>query len=728
MNRLAYFTSGYAFKALYDLSKTKIKIHGKENLQEGAAIFVINHFTRIETLFLPYYIYQLTKKPVWSLADASLFKGILGTYLNKVGVVSTKNPDRDSLIVKSLLTGEASWIIFPEGQMVKNKKIFEDGKFLISSSEGKRRPHTGAATLALRTEFYRKRIGRMLEKAPEEAKRLLDLYQIDVTIHSLDHLMAKETMIIPVNITYYPIRARENLLTQIANALIDDMPERFAEEIMIEGTMLLSGVDVDIRLGEPIKIKDYMNNSFIESDISSRRKIDFDDQISSKPVMRDIAIQLMEKYMASIYQMTTINHDHLFASIVKQMPFEKIDSYDLKSRVYLATVLDSTKQEVFHHHSLDSNQIHLLTDDRYQRFENFMQIALEKSVVTVKDGVITKDHSKFFEKADFHQVRIVNPIAVMANEVEPLVSIQPYIRRLAWEPAFHIRRRLSFYLIEKAIQEFDKDYDEFYIQGESKSKDVGRPFLIEGNQKDIGIVLIHGYMAAPLEVKQLALFLGEKGYWVYVPRLKGHGTSPEDLASRKYMDWVCCVEEAYTIMRNICNRVVMGGFSAGAGLALDMGTRVKDITGIFAVCPPLRLNDFSVKFVPAVNTWNRFMDMVNLLSAKKEFVDNHPENPHINYFRNPISGIRELELLMEMVEGKLSKVIVPALIIQARNDPVVNPKGSYRLFELLGSQEKEYYVVNYDRHGILLGQGAERIYNMVDEFIQKLNTIFRIKG
>ncbi len=50
-------------------------------------------------------------------------------------------------------------------------------------------------------------------------------------------------------------------------------------------------------------------------------------------------------------------------------------------------------------------------------------------------------------------------------------------------------------------------------------------------------------MAAPAEVKELARALGRMGYWVYAPRLKGHGTAPEDLATRKFADWIESVDE-----------------------------------------------------------------------------------------------------------------------------------------------------------------------------------------
>ncbi|MFH2219913.1 MAG: alpha/beta fold hydrolase [Pseudomonadota bacterium] len=717
MNRFAYLTTGLAVKTLTHLSKAEISVHGTENIPEGAIIFVINHFTRIETLFIPYQVYQLTNVPVWSLADYSLFKGSLGGFLDRVGAVSTKNPDRDLLIVKSLLTGEASWIIFPEGSMVKSKKIVEKGRFMVASAGGKRPPHTGAATLALRAEFYRERLRWVTKNAPDEAKRLMDLFQIG----SIEPVFEKNTYIVPVNVSYFPIRARENILSELAARFVEDIPERMIEEIMTEGTMLLSGVDVDIRFGEPIKIADYVKNAAMEKDIFSERRFDFDDPISSKKVMRRMALDIMQRYMTAIYGMTTVNHDHLFASMLKQVPFRRIDAYDLRRRVFLAATHDLDKTGVNLHKLLAADQVHLLTDDRFNKYRDFISVALEKGAVRENNGALVKDPSKFSSVFDIHHVRVDNPVAVMANEVEPLTLLQRHIRRFALLPGFLLRRKVVEFLSNKAVAEFEADYARFYVEGESKKKNVGMPFLIRGRSRKMGVLLIHGYMAAPLEVRELALYLGSRGLWVYVPRLKGHGTSPQDLAKRTCLEWAASVDEGYAVIRNLCQKVVVGGFSTGAGLALDLSTRVQeDIQGVFAVSPPLRLQHLSSKFVPAVEVWNRLLESFHLDNSKKEFVENRPENPHINYSRNPVAGVREIERLMESLEPRLPDLKIPALVIQSHRDPVVDQRGSKRIFDLLGSADKKYILFNFDRHGILLGEGAHEVHKTIWEFIRQL--------
>ena len=718
MNPFAYRTTGLAIKTVAGISRARLNIHGADAIPQGPTIFTVNHFTRIETFLLPYHLHRLTGKPVWSLASAELFVGKLGRYLEQVGAVSTRSPDRDQLMVKTLLTAEACWIIFPEGRMVKNKKIMEKGRFMISYAGGKHPPHTGAATLALRTEFYRQRIFEMAQTKPEEAQWLIEQFGLS----AIDSISPVSTHIVPVNLTYYPLRAKANALNRLATRLVEDLPERITEEIMTEGAMLLSGVDIDMRFGTPIKIDGCLSCGSIRNDIRRKAAIGFDDHIPSRRCMRREALKIMRRYMAEIYRMTTVNHDHLFAACLKKSPISRINKDNLKRRVFLAANRCKAFGDIYFHSSFDQDQCHLLTDDQYGKFLEFMAFAIEKKALSDEGHTVLRDRSRLATMFDFHRSRIDNPVGVIANEIEPLTRLQACISRLSWQPGFWLRRKVARCLMAQALEAFQADYEAFAHLRTAKPREIGRPFLIRGDRRRVGVVLAHGYMAAPAEVKGLAQFLGKMGFWVYVPRLKGHGTVPEDLATRSYQEWIDSMDAGYAVIRNLCHRIIAGGFSTGAGLALDLAQRVGDVEAVFAVSAPLRLQDMAARFVPAVDIWNRVMDRIHMAEARKEFVDNHPENPHINYFKNPIAGIRELERLMASLEPRLPDITVPALVVQSREDPVVDPKGTEKIFKLLGSKDKQMVMFNFQRHGILLGEGAERVYRAIGDFLAHIRS------
>lgn len=718
MNRFVFELSGYTMKTFSGFSKARVKIFGKENIPDGSIIFTANHFTRIETIFLPYHIHNLTHKKVFSLATAELFDiPMLKGLIDNLGGVSTKDPHRDELILKTLLAQDAHWIIFPEGMMVKNKKLVKQDQFRLTEEGEAKRPHTGAAIHALRCEFFRERLRRLKAMGEPEFERLVQLFEI----RDIDPVLSKETAVVPVNITYYPASPRENILSRIARILMKEPSKRVMDELMTEGNMLFSDVDITLRFGEPIKMKEYLNNPYYESMLTVKRKIRFDEDISSKQISRELSGQIMEKYMASVYAMTCINYDHILSCILKHFPYRRdgIEIYEFKCKVYAAIAFLVSEKICFLSDNLALNQIHLLTDDRFNRFKDFFALAESTGVIQIKDNKIFKDQKKFITPSDFHTIRIDNPILVMANEVEPLKPVEEILKKLAQKTRVEIMSLVKNHLLEKIEAEFLEDYGNYYIEGESKGKNIGYPIFLKQENDTPGILLIHGYMAAPEEMKAFAQYLHQNGFTVYVPRLKGHGTSPEDLAGTKFEQWIESVEEAFVVLRHSCEKIIVGGFSTGAGLALDLCTRVDGMATVFAVAPPMRLQDLGSYFVSAFNSWNIMIKKIHLTAMVKEFIENHPENPHINYFRNPIAGIHQLEKLMEAIEPKLKTIRIPVLVVQSRKDPVVNPKGTLKLFEDLGSEIKEYYIFDYNRHGILIGEGVSRVYKAIENFIRQ---------
>jgi esterase/lipase len=267
---------------------------------------------------------------------------------------------------------------------------------------------------------------------------------------------------------------------------------------------------------------------------------------------------------------------------------------------------------------------------------------------------------------------------------------------------------------------FDQDYQCHAIAGESKDKTIGKPYLLHHPKNNKGVLLIHGLMAAPFEVKQWADALYVQGYNVYAPRLTGHGTSVIDLATRNKMEWVNAVERGYKILAECNDNIILAGFSTGAALALNIAIKnPNNFSALICISAPLKIKKFSANFASPINQWNKLLNKLNVGKAKKEFVTNHADNPHINYLRCPVSSIVQIQSLMKGVRQKLASIDLPILVMHATNDPKVDVQSSRDVYRLIGSKDKTYHEIDFDRHGIINGDISTQVFSQVDLFLQK---------
>lgn len=273
---------------------------------------------------------------------------------------------------------------------------------------------------------------------------------------------------------------------------------------------------------------------------------------------------------------------------------------------------------------------------------------------------------------------------------------------------------------------FITEYEKNYTTGESKPPDIGMPFFLHAPGSDTGVLLIHGLMAAPEEVREWAQFLHAKGLTVYAPRLSGHGTSSKDLATRNYDEWLASVDRGHAILKTCCKKIIVAGFSTGAGLALQsVILKPRDFEAVIAVSAPFRFKKFSSRFAEILNSFNRFCNALGMNKFSMAFMKNDADNPHINYLLCPVSAFVQVKKLMKNVRKSLPDIHIPALVIQAKNDPKVAPKSGPAIFRLLGTDKKRFAWIDYHMHGIVRGKIAEDVFKEVELFLSScklLNT------
>lgn len=281
-------------------------------------------------------------------------------------------------------------------------------------------------------------------------------------------------------------------------------------------------------------------------------------------------------------------------------------------------------------------------------------------------------------------------------------------------------------LLDAELALFNEEYDRHFLEGESKPKHIGQPYLLHHPYKKGGVnkavLLVHGLMAAPEEVRQWADYLFAQGYTVYAPRLAGHGTSALDLSTRTMDEWADSVQRGHEILKNCSDEITIAGFSTGAALTLHHAIQnPEDFNALISISAPLKFKKFSAHFAKPVNYWNRVINLLRLPNPKKEYVTNHADNPHINYLRCPVSSIVQIQRLMKGIRKGLASIEMPSLMIHANGDPKVDVESSQEIYDLIGSESKQYHEIDFDLHGIIRGEISGEVFGHVGAFLKNVH-------
>ncbi|WP_413533260.1 alpha/beta hydrolase [Empedobacter brevis] len=231
--------------------------------------------------------------------------------------------------------------------------------------------------------------------------------------------------------------------------------------------------------------------------------------------------------------------------------------------------------------------------------------------------------------------------------------------------------------------------------------------LLKGSN-NVGVLVIHGFTGTTQSMRLVAYALHEKGFTVNMPRLKGHGTTPEDMESCTYNDWKESVNEAYNELKPLVKEIFVLGLSMGGTLTLYSAINFP-IKGAIVINGAVNLT--SMEEVYKNPTSQRFIEGIGSDIKKDGVVE-------LAYEKTPKKSIKEIVDFTKEIREELNKITCPILIFSSIEDHVVPPANSKYIYDHVSSLSKELIELENSYHVATLDNDLNLIVSKTLEFIE----------
>ena len=279
---------------------------------------------------------------------------------------------------------------------------------------------------------------------------------------------------------------------------------------------------------------------------------------------------------------------------------------------------------------------------------------------------------------------------------------------------------------------------------------LNKGYYLKGKEnKEIAVLMIHGFAASPVELQPLAEYL-KTDFDIYAPILPGHKTNIEDFDKQKYTDWLKFSEKIYTRLLEEYSKVVLLGFSMGGTIGLYLSTK-KAPYKLITLSSPINFLDADFAKIILADWKKTNLSLSMILNEIKEISKKEPhadkatpakmklvinniykkvikdfniENEDMKGFvdtYNQISynAIQEIFKLVKYVKTQASKVNSDILIIHSKKDYLIPISNSKEILNSVSSNNIELFILEESGHQIMIDKEHDIVFRKVKEYINR---------
>jgi carboxylesterase len=223
-----------------------------------------------------------------------------------------------------------------------------------------------------------------------------------------------------------------------------------------------------------------------------------------------------------------------------------------------------------------------------------------------------------------------------------------------------------------------------------------QPFAIDAGGQ-IGVLMLHGFMGSPGELRPLAYALVEAGCSVRAPLLPGFGADLPRLARTNWREWVEAATSAWEALSAAFSQCVLIGFSMGGGIATHVAASISP-DRLVLIAPFWKMADPRARVLPLVK---------HVMPEFKPFKAASFDNPELRHgllqmdpsldlddpatvtrireeWAIPTAALVELQRLGKETIERAPAVAAETLVIQGYADDTSTPEHTRQLVKRLG--------------------------------------------